>query len=131
MAQIGSFGDIAFQVSDKKVLTPDKMRQKVSGQWGKHKPIMRKPRPEFNGADARGITFEIKLDATLGVRPRKTMERIEEMIEEGYVDYMVMGNKTVGNNRFCITSMTEAWDVVYNGGELAKATLNITMEEYT
>jgi len=131
MAQIGSYGDIVFQVSDKSVLTPSKLRQKVSGQWGKHKPIMKKPRPEFGGADARGITFTIILDATLGVRPRKVLERIEEMIEEGFVDYMVIGNKTMGNNRFAITAMTEEWDVVYNGGELAKATLNITLEEYT
>lgn len=131
MAQIGSYGDIVFEVSDKRVLTLSKFRQKVSGQWAKHKIITGKPRPEFTGANSRSVTFTIMLDVTLGVKPRKMIERIEEMIENGYVDYMVIGNKAIGNSQFCITAMTEAWDVVYSGGELARAALDITLEEYT
>ena len=92
---------------------------------------MGKPKQEFLGADARGFKFSIVLDATLGVKPRKTMERIEKMIETGYVDYLVIGNKAIGNNRFCITSMSEEWNVVYAGGELVKATIDLTFKEYT
>ena len=130
MAQLGSYGDIVFVTSDKKILTLQNLKQKVGGQWGKHKMINNKPRLEFAGPDSRGITFTITLDVNYGVRPRTLIERIEGMIETGFIDYLVIGNKSMGNNRFAITSMSETWDVIYNQGELARATLDITMEEY-
>ena len=54
-----------------------------------------------------------------------------EMVEKGKIDYLVIGGRAVGENRFAITSMSEAWDVVYSGGELAKASVSVTLEEYT
>lgn len=130
MGRIGSFGDLVFKTSDKKVLTPANLRQDVSGQWSTHKVIGNKSRLEFGGADIRKIRFTIVLDINLGVKPRKQLEKIEKMIESGYVDYLVIGNKAIGVNKFAITSMSETWDVVYSGGKLARATLDITMEEY-
>ena len=86
---------------------------------------------EYVGAGLRSIKFSITLDATLGVRPQKMLTDLEYITESGYVDYLVIGDKNIGDNRFCITNISEAWDVVYSGGELAKATVEITMEEYT
>lgn len=43
---------------------------------------------------------------------------------------MVVGGKMVGANRWRITSISEAWNVVYNKGELVKATVTVTMDEY-
>ena len=70
------------------------------------------------------------LDAVLGVRPREMLECLEDIVESGKVDYLVIGGRAVGKNRFSVTSMSEAWDVVYSGGELARATVSVTMEEY-
>ena len=130
MAQIGGFGEVVFSTSDQRILNFDNMKQSVSGQWSKHKLIGRKPKGEFNGADLRKVTFSMLLDVNLGVRPRKMLELLENMVENGFVDYLVIGNRAIGNNRFCITGISETWDTVYNGGELAQATVNVTMEEY-
>ena len=129
--EIGHFGkQIVFSTSDKKVLTPSQFTQKVSGEWSSQKRIAKKARKEFNGAGLRKLTFKIVLDATLGVKPRKTMEKIEKAVENGTAERMVVGGKAIGKNKFVITDISEAWDVVYNGGELARATLSVTMEEY-
>lgn len=128
---VGNLGKlITFQTSDQKILTFSNMQQSVSGRWATHERIMGKPLSEFNGADLRSITFSIKLDAALGVKPRKTLEKIEKAVENGYVYPFVIGGKKVGKNKWKITKISEKWDVIYNAGELVKASLDISLEEY-
>lgn len=131
MARIGNLGKkIVFQTSDKKVLTFNNFTQKISGRWNTHDIIGKKPRSEFGGADLRKITFKVILDAMHGVRPRKIMEAMEKMVEQGKIETLVIGGKKVGKNRWKMTDISEAWDVIYNSGEVARATVNITLEEY-
>lgn len=131
MAQIGNLGKkIVFQTSDRKILTFNNFTQKISGRWSTHDVIGVKPQSEFNGPDLRKVTFKVTLDATYGVRPRKVMESMEKMVEQGTVETLVIGGKKVGKNRWKMTDIGESWDVIYNGGEVARATMNITLEEY-
>jgi hypothetical protein len=128
---IGNLGKlITFKTSDKRILTFSNLQQTVSGRWSTHERIMRKPLSEFNGADLRSITFTIQLDAMLGVRPRKTLEKIEKSVENGLTYPMVIGGKKIGKNKWAITKISEKWNVIYNKGELAKATLDISLTEY-
>ena len=129
--KIGNFGKkLVFVTSDKKILTFNDFTQKVSGSWTEHKRIGKKPKKEFTGANARSISFKIVLDATLGVKPKEMLATLEKMVENGTVEYLVIGGKAIGKNRFVITEISETWDIIYNGGELARATVSITMEEY-
>ena len=131
MAQIGSLGKkIVFKTSDKKILTFNNFTQKVSSRWSTHSIIGGKPKSEFNGADLRKISFKVTLDALYGVRPRKIMETMESMVEKGTVETLVIGGKRVGKNKWKMTDISEAWDVIYNGGEIARATVSISLEEY-
>lgn len=130
MGLVGTFGPLVFQTSDKTVFTPSDLKQEIAGQWGEHKLIAQKPKQEFLGPGARIIKFSMILDVMLGLQVRWLLEVLEFMTETGYVDYMIIGNKAIGDNQFVITSVSEAWDVVYSGGELAKATVEVTMREY-
>lgn len=131
MAEIGNFGkELVFETSDQKILTFSGFNQKVSGRWSDHIIIGSKTHKEFNGPGNRKISFEMTLDATLGVKPREVMEKMEKMIESGYVDYLVIGGKMIGENRFVITDMSEKWGAIYSRGELARINLNVSMEEY-
>ena len=73
----------------------------------------------------------ITLSAGLGVKPRAVIEAIEEMVETGAVEYFILGTRPVGKNPFCLASSSETWDTIYSHGELAKASMAITLEEYT
>lgn len=131
MAKIGNFGKlIVFSVSNKKILTFEKLNQSITGKWNNHARIGNKPKSEFLGADLRSVSFTITLHAQHGVKPRKTMEAIEKAIETGRVEKLVIGGKAVGKNKWKITNMSESWDIVLSKGELAKATLSLTLEEY-
>lgn len=53
------------------------------------------------------------------------------MVETGTAERLVIGTRPVGKNPVRLTGSSETWDVIYNRGELARATMTITLEEYT
>lgn len=131
MGVVGNFGSkITFETSDRKILTFSGLTQKVSGKYAKHSVIGQKDRPEFTGPGSRTVNFKIMLDVTLGIRPREIMDRIEEAVENGDTEYLVIGGRPLSRNRFYISSVSEAFDVVMSHGKIARATLNLSMEEY-
>lgn len=131
MGAIGNFGSsIVFETSDRRILTFSGMTQKVSGKYSKHSVIGQKDRAEFTGPGNRSISFKIFLDVSLGIRPRDVIEKIEKAVESGEVEYLVIGGKLIGKNRFYISSVSEAMDVIMGRGEIVRATLNVSMEEY-
>lgn len=127
---VGKYGDIIFETSDERITAFNNFTQTVSGRWSSHAVIGRKERAEFNGPGKRKISFSIVLNALYGVRPRNMLEKLENMVETGKADYLIIGGRPVGNNRFFITGISETWDVIYSRGELAQAKCSITMEEY-
>lgn len=131
MGVVGNFGSrIVFKTSERQILTFSGMTKKVSGKYAKHSVIGQKDRPEFTGPANTSITFKILLDVTLGIRPQEVMDRIEEAVETGETEYLVIGGKPMSQNKFYISSVSETLDVVMSHGEIARATLNISVEEY-
>ena len=129
---IGTLGrNVVFEVSDDRVFTFSELTREVTSRWTNHEPQGVKPKPEFLGAGLQTASLTITLSATLGVRPRDVLERVEGMVEAGTAEYLVIGNRPVGSNPFRLTGSSEAWNTVYNRGELARATLTISLEEYT
>ena len=129
---IGTLGrNIVFEVSDDRVFTFSELTREVTSRWTNHEPQGVKPKPEFLGAGLQTASLTIILSATLGVRPRDVLEAIENMVESGTAETLVIGNRPVGSNPFRLTGSSEAWNTVYNRGELARATLTISLEEYT
>lgn len=129
---IGALGKkIVFEVSDKTALTFQNMTREVAGRWAEHEVAGAKPKPEFLGPSNQVITLPIVLSAGLGVRPRAVLDAVAAMVEAGAAEYLVIGTAPVSKNPFRLTGSSETWGTVYNGGELAKANLTITLEEYT
>lgn len=131
MATIGSFGkELIFKVSSKQVLTFSNFTQEISARWSNTAPIMRKPISEFNGPELRKITFTMIFDISLGVKPRNMLRKLERIVGKGIVEYLVVGKSRVGFNKWKITKSSEKWDVILSHGELARAKVDVTLEEY-
>ncbi len=131
MGMIGNFGSrIVFETSDRKILTFSGLTQKVSGKYTKHSVSGGKDRPEFTGPGSRSISFKMILDVSLGVRPRDILSSIEGAVENGETEYLVIGGRPVGANKFYISSVSETFDVILAHGEIARASLQVSMEEY-
>lgn len=128
---IGTLGPIVFEVSDKTVLTFNGMTRDVYGRWVEHEVMGVKPKPEFLGPGNQKITLPITVSANLGVKPRKMLELVEAMVESGDAEYLILKCRPVGRHPFRLTASSETWGDMYRHGELAKASLTITLEEYT
>lgn len=129
--KVGALGSsIVFRVDDNKALTFKNMKREVSGNWGSMERIGKKPLPNFQGAALQTITMDICLDAVLGVKPIKILKKIESMTEQGQAEILIIGRKKVGKNRWVIIKSSEAWDTVLQRGELLKATVSLTLQEY-
>ena len=128
---IGTLGtDLVFTVSDNYVFTFAGMTRDVSSRWATHETPGVKPRAEFLGPGLQSVSLPITLSSNLGVKPREMLERVEQMVETGDTEYLILGYRPVGKNRFRVTGSSETWDVIYNQGELARAKLTLTLEEY-
>ncbi|MGP1434973.1 MAG: phage tail protein [Catonella sp.] len=131
MAKIGNLGKlITFQVSSKKVLTFNDMERKVSGRWVVHDVIKGKPKSEFLGAGLQEVSLSVLLLSTMGVKPRKTLERIRKATERGERFTFVIGGKPISKNKWVITETSETWDVIFSKGELVQARIELNLREY-
>lgn len=127
---LGYFGDVVFETSDKRVLTFTGFKHDSAGRWEKHSVIGKKPISEFIGPDLDTITFTINLNGSNGVKPRDEMDRWLKMVNDGIADILVIGNKSLGQDKWDVKSVSEAWDTVFNKGELYSGKIDVTLEEY-
>ena len=128
---VGNWGkDIVFSVSDRKVQTFKDMTRTVGSQWATHSRIGRKDQAEYLRPTLQKITFTMELNALYGVNPRTMLNKLANLVERGTVNTLVIGGKRVGSYRWRITDISEEWETIYNGGELARAKVNVTMQEY-
>lgn len=131
MAQIGNLGrEIIFETSDCKILNFTDFKRTVSGRWTLHEAIGAKQAAEFIGPGLDKVSFQIILDASLGVKPRDMLAVMENMVKTGQVNPLIIGGRQVGEGSYRITSISETWGAVYQRGELFQATVAITLEEY-
>ncbi|GLB24906.1 hypothetical protein LXJ15735_11470 [Lacrimispora xylanolytica] len=127
---IGLLGSLRFRVNDNKVFTFNNMKREVSASWNTMDRIGQKPILEFGGPNLQTISLDITLDASLGVRPRQLLEVLERMTESGQASELVIGRKMVGKNKWVITKCSQAWDVILRGGELYRANVSLSLQEY-
>lgn len=131
MATIGNLGKlIVFEVSSKKVLTFNNLTRSVKGRWATHDVIGGKPVSEFLGADQGTLSLSIHISAMHGVRPRSTIKNIENAVEKGTPNVLVIGGQQVGSHKWVITDMSETWGTVIKDGRLVSANLSLNLAEY-
>lgn len=127
--EIGYFGGVVFSTSDKKILSFRDFKLTAAGNWGEHKRVGKKPQWEFLGPSPQKVSFVIELDANFGVKPRKMIQRLIGYAEKGTINMLVIGGKKVGS-KWRTTNVSSAWSQIIDGGELIRASVTLTLEEY-
>lgn len=128
---IGTLGDIVFEVSDNRILTVDKIKRSASGKWNEHTVMGRKSKSEFVSPEIQQTSFEITLDAQLGVSPREQADNLIRMAQNGIVVPCIIGSKPISTSLMQrVMSVSDTWDDVLSGGELVRTKLSITLKDY-
>ena len=131
MATIGQWGKtIKFSVNSKKIFTFQDLKRDTGARWATHNIIKKRPRKEYLAPEPQTITMKIVLDARHGVHPRKTLYNIRVASYHGDCNYLYIKGKKFCNHKLYIESVSEAWEEVWNKGELVRASVNITFSEY-
>ena len=127
---IGTFGPIVFSVSSFRVLTLNNISHSASKRTTKHEVIEGKPLLEHLGPNLESFNFDIRIKAQLGIKPRDMLDQLKEMAQSNEAHPLVIGGRPVGDNDWSLTSISDTWDVVYSGGELAEASVKLSLTEY-
>ena len=127
---VGCFGELVFSVSNRRIFTPDSISGSAGSEWAAHNTIGGKPKSEKTGVKLKKRKFTITLDSQFGESPRVTLALINKMVEEGRVDYLVIGSMPVGMCQYKMTDVSDDWEEVVADGKLARCKVEITLEEY-
>lgn len=127
---IGILGGIRFRVSDNRTLTFKNFKREISSTWNTIDRIGLKPMVEYGGPNLQTVSMEIVLQASLGVKPKTLLRTLERMTEGSEAYELVLGKRRIGKNKWVITKCSEVYDVILRGGEIFKATVTLTLQEY-
>ncbi|RNB72182.1 phage tail protein [Brevibacillus panacihumi] len=130
MGQIGSFGEIIFEVSIDKVRSFDDFSRSASSRWNAHERFGQKPRSEFLGPSLDVINFVMRFDARFGMDPKAEMDRLLSWCREGRAETLIIGGTPIGMDQWTITSVTQNWLTLDGTGKVIIGEADVTMEEY-
>ncbi len=130
MGQIGYFGSERFEVSDKKVFTPNNFQRSSSARFESFNRIGLKPLTEYVAPGLATFSFGIQVSAVLGVNPREVLDHWIELAEAGNPDILVIGNKVVGTDQWVLKTAADTWKQVDGRGNILTAEINLSFEEY-
>ena len=128
--QIGTFGDIVFEVGDAAVRTFENFHKTAGGRWAVHEPILARVRPEYLGPSQGEVDFQIRLSAALGVNPRAEIEKLETMAQDGTVAPIIIGGRPVSDGDWYIESCETTYIWVNGRGQTEFADVQLNVREY-
>lgn len=107
---VGSFGDVVFEISDKKVFSiNNEINRAYKSKISEHTAIFGPGMIRHQGRELTELSFGISLVASLipDVTPSEQLDKIKTMWEFGEYDYLTLGGQTFGAFPFLIIDMSE------------------------
>ncbi|WP_020616160.1 phage tail protein [Paenibacillus daejeonensis] len=127
---IGSFGPLIFTVSDKTVRTFTDFRRSSSARWATHEIYGRYPRPQYIGPGQDEITFGMRFDVSMGVKPRNELSKLTEYCRTGRTEKLIVGGVPMGAGKWYIETVGQEWQKFDGKGTLLVAAVDVTLKEY-
>lgn len=130
MAFIGYFGDIVFECSEDKMLTPQKFEREGSSRWKDHDLLLRKPVSQFAGPSLEKISFTIILSAMHGINPETQLKALRDIRDRGIVLPLVLDSKPISDNYWRLDSVKEGNNIFDGSGWCFHSEVELSLTEY-
>ena len=116
---VGSFGDVVFEISDKKVFSiNNEINRAYKSKISEHTAIFGPGMIRHQGRELTELSFGISLVASLipDTTPSEQLDKIKTMWEFGEYDYLTLGGQTFGAFPFLIIDISEKSSYFYKFG---------------
>ncbi len=130
MAKIGTFGDIAFTVSENTVRTFDGMSWNISAKYSTHDRHLKADLQEFLGPEPEDISFSMVLSVFLGVNPLTEIQKLRSYVKNGRTERLILGGKVYGDYKWVIQKISVEMQRIDGKGNVWAAQVKVTMKEY-
>lgn len=127
---IGGFGNVAFETSDKRILTFSNFRRDIASRYSRSEVIGQKPRTSYVGPGLDTVTFEVQLNVSNGYNPMDYIVEFIKYARDGEAHPLVIGPNTIGVDKWLITAMGTPYKTFGPGGVVISASIELTFEEY-
>lgn len=111
--QVGSLGDVVFEVSSACVRTVSGVQFSREARYEDHQVQGAAPRAEFLSPGLGTGTLTLLLRRDMGVDPLTEAERLRRMMDDGSVVRLVLANANLG--KWTIRRMSESWQHMLRG----------------
>lgn len=125
--QTGSLGDVVFETSSDRILTPNAFSWERSAKYASNDLVGAKPCLEYVAPELSGGTLSIQLREDFGVNPVQAAGRLSQMCHDGEVLRLIIGGQNLGN--VVIEKVSQQWK--YADGQAPRViVLSLTLKEY-
>jgi hypothetical protein len=133
MAQLGTFGELVFEVSSRLVRSFDGFQQKSNARIESTEIIGREPIVQFLGPGEKTIGFAMRLSAQLGADPQSDYDRLEATMLAGTAAALVLGGKPFGGAmaRWLIEDLSAEYVQWSGDGRPLWIDVSVSLRKYT
>lgn len=126
---LGSYGKITFKVTEEEIKIFDNFNITRKARYVAHERINNKPLLQFMGLDADSISFNMQLVQGVTGNVSDDLKTLQDMFKKAEVHPLFLGQKKLGS--FIVESMSEAYSMIDNFGNIEMVTINLSLKEYT
>ena len=130
MAKIGTFGSLAFSVSDRTVKTFDDMSWDFSAKYATHDRHIKADLQEFLGPEPDSMSFSMVFSVFLGTNPYNEVKKLRQMVKQGNAERLIIGGKVYGDYKWVMQKCSTELQKYDGKGNLWAAKVKVTLKEY-
>lgn len=127
MGQVGSLGDVAFEVSSDRIFTWNDCVRDVEANFAEHEVVEGKSRLQFLGMGLDKFSLAVTLDCSF-CAPEREMKKFDEMQQKGEAHLLILGGKIFG--RFVIEGQSQNRARTDGQGRTMLAHVQLKLKEY-
>lgn len=125
---LASYGKITFKVTEDEIKIFDNFNITRKARYVAHERINNKPLLQFMGLDADSISFNMQLVQDITGNVSDDLKTLQDMFKKAEVHPLFLGQKKLGS--FVIESMSEAYSMMDNLGNLEVVNVSLSLKEY-
>lgn len=129
---VGSYGSLTFEVSNKTTMSiSGDLQRTTTARLGEHTPVYGLGMIWHQGRELKTISFPIILLSALGVNISREIKKLDEMIDLGEYNYLILGGNVMGQFPFILSSYSETMKS-YNtlSGTIDQCEVTLELKEY-